>query len=134
MAVALPDGLITPVVRGADRLSLMQSAAVSRDLAERARNRRLKPDEYTGGSVTVSNLGMYGIDAFLAILNPPQAAILAIGTVADRPAVVDGQLAVRKRMWVSLSGDHRVIDGATGARYLTEVKSALENPIVLMAS
>jgi pyruvate dehydrogenase E2 component (dihydrolipoamide acetyltransferase) len=133
MAVALPEGLMTPVIHDVDRLSLTQVASQARELAERARNKKLVPEEYQGGSVTVSNLGMYGMDTFLAILNPPQSVVLAIGQVSDRPAVVEGQLTVRKRMWVTLSGDHRVIDGATGARYLAEVKAALEHPMVWMA-
>ena len=122
MAVALPD-----------RLGLLGVGAVARDLAERARGKRLKPEEYTGGSVTVSNLGMLGIDSFLAIINPPQPAILAVGTVAERPAVVDGKVVARKRTWITLSGDHRVIDGAVGARYLGAVRDALERPLALMA-
>ncbi|MGI5862795.1 MAG: dihydrolipoamide acetyltransferase family protein [Myxococcales bacterium] len=133
MAVALPDGLISPVVRGIDRIGLLQVGAVARDLAERARSKRLKPEEYAGGSVTVSNLGMLGIDTFSAIINPPQPAILAVGTVAERPAVVDGKVVARKRAWVTLSGDHRVIDGAVGARYLGAVRDGLEHPLVLMA-
>lgn len=133
MAVALPEGLVSPVVRGIDRLGLLQVGAVARDLAERARGKRLKPEEYTGGSVTVSNLGMLGIDSFLAIINPPQPAILAVGTVAERPAVVDGKVVARKRTWITLSGDHRVIDGAVGARYLGAVRDALEHPLALMA-
>ncbi|HCF56699.1 MAG TPA: dihydrolipoamide acetyltransferase [Myxococcales bacterium] len=133
MAVALPEGLVSPVVRGIDRLGLLGVGAVARDLAERARGKRLKPEEYTGGSVTVSNLGMLGIDSFLAIINPPQPAILAVGTVAERPAVVDGKVVARKRTWITLSGDHRVIDGAVGARYLGAVRDALERPLALMA-
>ena len=132
MAVAIPDGLITPVIRNIDRLPMSAVAAQSRQLAERARNRKLKPEEYTGGSVTVSNLGMFGIDSFLAIVNPPQSAILAVGTVSDKVVAHEGQVVVRKRMSITLSGDHRVIDGATGARYLQDVKAALEHPVALM--
>jgi pyruvate dehydrogenase E2 component (dihydrolipoamide acetyltransferase) len=131
MAVALPEGLVSPVVHDIDRLGLAQLAAITRDLAERARSKRLKPEEYAGGSVTVSNLGMLGIDSFFAIINPPQPAILAVGTVSERPAVVEGEVRARKRTWLTLSGDHRVIDGATGARYLGEVKAALESPLAL---
>ncbi|MFN7132911.1 MAG: dihydrolipoamide acetyltransferase family protein, partial [Myxococcales bacterium] len=132
MAVAIPDGLITPVLRDIDRMPLSQINAAAKDYAERARNKKLKPEEYQGGSVTVSNLGMYGVDAFLAIVNPPQSVIIAVGQVADRPAVVDGKLEVRKRMWLTVSCDHRVVDGALGARYLAVVKQALENPAALL--
>jgi pyruvate dehydrogenase E2 component (dihydrolipoamide acetyltransferase) len=133
MAVALPEGLVTPVLRSADQLTLSQIAAQARDFAERARTKRLKPEEYSGGSVTVSNLGMFGVDSFFAIVNPPQSAILAVGKVAARPAVHQGRLVARQRMWLSLSGDHRAIDGALGARYLAAVKEALERPVALMA-
>ena len=113
IAVAIEDGLITPVIRDADQKGLQ---AISAEVARPGRARpqaRLKPAEYTGGSLTVSNLGMYGIDEFIAVINPPQAAILAVGAVADKAVVRDGQLVVRKMMTVTLSGDHRVIDGAT---------------------
>lgn len=132
MAVALPDGLVAPVLHDADQLSLSQIAAAARDLSERTRTKRLKPEEYAGGSVTVSNLGMFGIDAFYAVINPPQSAILSVGAVAQRPVVHDGAVVARQRMWLSLSGDHRAIDGALGARYLAAVKEALERPVVLM--
>jgi pyruvate dehydrogenase E2 component (dihydrolipoamide acetyltransferase) len=132
VAVAIEGGLLTPVIRDADRKSIAQIAKESKELESRAKSRRLKPEEYTGGSISVSNLGMYGIDEFVAIINPPQAAILAIGAAVDRPVAVDGQVVVRKRMWVTLSGDHRVIDGAIGARYLQELKGALERPLALM--
>lgn len=132
IAVALEEGLITPIIRDADLKGLSAISAEARDLAERARKRALKPDEYTGGSLTVSNLGMYGIDQFVAVINPPQAAILAVGSVADKPVVRDGQILVRKMMTVTLSGDHRVIDGAIGAEYLRELKALLEHPMRLL--
>jgi pyruvate dehydrogenase E2 component (dihydrolipoamide acetyltransferase) len=132
IAVAIEDGLITPVVKDADLKGLSQISAESRDLAERARKRALKPDEYTGGSITVSNLGMYGIDQFVAVINPPQAAILAVGQVAEKPVARDGQLVVRRMMSITLSGDHRVIDGALGAVYLKELKQLLEHPMRLL--
>lgn len=132
VAVALEEGLITPVIRDADQKGLAAISAETRDLAERARKRALKPEEYSGGSITVSNLGMYGIDQFVAVINPPQAAILAVGSVADRPVVRDGQLVVRKMMTATLSGDHRVIDGAVGAEYLRELKMLLEHPMRLL--
>jgi pyruvate dehydrogenase E2 component (dihydrolipoamide acetyltransferase) len=132
IAVAIEDGLITPVIRDADQKGLAAISAAARDMAERARKRALKPDEYTGGSLTVSNLGMYGIDSFIAVINPPQAAILAVGQVADKVVVRDGQMVVRKLMTITLSGDHRVIDGAIGAEYLRELKALLEHPMRLL--
>jgi pyruvate dehydrogenase E2 component (dihydrolipoamide acetyltransferase) len=132
IAVALEEGLITPIIRDADLKGLSAISAEARELAERARKRALKPDEYTGGSLTVSNLGMYGIDQFVAVINPPQAAILAVGTVADKAVVRDGQIQVRKTMTATLSCDHRVIDGAVGAEYLRELKALLEHPMRLL--
>ncbi|RKH65108.1 pyruvate dehydrogenase complex dihydrolipoamide acetyltransferase [Corallococcus llansteffanensis] len=132
IAVAIEDGLITPVIRDADLKGLQTISAESRDMAERARKRALKPAEYTGGSLTVSNLGMYGIDQFIAVINPPQSAILAVGAVAEKAVARDGQVVVRKVMTVTLSGDHRVIDGATGAEYLRELKGLLEHPTRLL--
>ncbi|EPX63646.1 Dihydrolipoamide acetyltransferase component of pyruvate dehydrogenase complex [Cystobacter fuscus DSM 2262] len=132
IAVAIEDGLITPIIRDADKKGLSAISAEARDLAERARKRALKPAEYTGGSLTVSNLGMYGIDSFIAVINPPQAAILAVGSVSDKVVVRDGQMVIRKVMTVSLSGDHRAIDGAIGAEYLRELKALLEHPMRLL--
>jgi pyruvate dehydrogenase E2 component (dihydrolipoamide acetyltransferase) len=132
IAVAIEDGLITPVIRDADGKSLGAIAAESKELAERARRKALKPEEYTGGSVTVSNLGMFGVDSFIAVINPPQASILAVGAVADRVVARDGQAMVRKTMTVVFSGDHRVVDGALGAQYLQEVKALLEHPVRLL--
>jgi len=132
IAVALEEGLITPIIRDADLKGLSAISAEARELAERARKRALKPDEYSGGSITVSNLGMYGIDQFVAVINPPQAAILAVGAVADKAVVRDGQVQVRKTMTATLSCDHRVIDGAVGAEYLRELKALLEHPMRLL--
>jgi pyruvate dehydrogenase E2 component (dihydrolipoamide acetyltransferase) len=132
IAVAIEDGLITPVIRDADQKGLGQISAESRDLAERGRSRKLKPDEYTGGSITLSNLGMFGIDSFIAVINPPQAAIVAVGAVSDKVVVRGGQIVVRKMMSATLSGDHRVIDGALGAVYLKELKGLLEHPLRLL--
>lgn len=132
MAVAVPDGLITPVIRHADQKSLREIGAESRDLAKRARDRKLTPEEYTGSTFSVSNLGMFDIDEFTAIINPPEAGIIAIGRIVEAPAVVDGQLAVRRRMRLTMSCDHRVIDGATGAQFLKTVKLLLENPLALV--
>lgn len=132
IAVAIDDGLITPVIRDADMKGLASISAEARDLAERARKRSLKPEEYSGGSITVSNLGMFGIDWFVAVINPPQAAIVAVGAVTERPVVRDGQVSVRQMMSATLSGDHRIIDGALGAQYLRELKALLEHPMRLL--
>lgn len=132
VAVAIEDGLITPVVRDADQKGLSQISAEVKDFAERARKRTLKPAEYSGGAITVSNLGMYGMDEFIAVINPPQASILAVGAVADRVVARDGQPVVRKMMTATLSCDHRAIDGATGAEFLRELKGLLENPMRLL--
>jgi pyruvate dehydrogenase E2 component (dihydrolipoamide acetyltransferase) len=132
MAVAIPDGLITPVIFDADQKRLRDIAKESRELAVRARDRKLKPEEYTGSTFSVSNLGMFGIDQFTAIINPPETAILAIGAVADVPAVVDGAVVVSKRLRVTMSCDHRAIDGATGARFLQTLRRLLENPLMLV--
>ena len=132
MAVAIPDGLITPVIRHADRKSLRQISAESRDLATRARDRKLQPEEYTGATFTISNLGMLDIHEFTAIINPPEAGILAVGRIAEVPAVVDGVIDSRRRMMLTMSCDHRVIDGAMGATFLKTVKMMLENPLALV--
>ncbi len=132
MAVAIPDGLITPVIRHADRKSLRQIGAEAKELAGRARNRKLMPEEYTGGTFSISNLGMFDIDEFTAVINPPEAGILAVGRIAERPAVVDGAIAIRRRLRLTMSCDHRVIDGATGAAFLKTLKLFLENPLALV--
>jgi pyruvate dehydrogenase E2 component (dihydrolipoamide acetyltransferase) len=132
MAVAVEDGLITPVLFDADRMALWDISAKARDLAGRARERKLMPEEYTGSTFSVSNLGMFGIDQFTAIINPPEAGIIAIGGVEEKPVVVDGQLEIRQRMRVTMSCDHRVIDGATGAKFLQTVKRYIENPLSLV--
>ena len=132
MAVAVEDGLITPVVRHADRKGLAEIAAESKALAEKARARRLTPEEYTGSTFSVSNLGMYDIDEFTAVINPPEAAILAVGRVAEKPVVVNGAVVPRRMMRVTLSCDHRVVDGATGAKFLRTLKLMLENPLAML--
>ncbi|HJS47059.1 MAG TPA: dihydrolipoamide acetyltransferase family protein, partial [Gemmatimonadales bacterium] len=132
VAVAVPDGLITPVVRHADRKSLREISAEVRDMAGRARERRLRPEEYTGATFSISNLGMYDISHFTAIINPPEAGIVAIGGIVERPVAVAGQVALRRRMQVTMSCDHRVIDGATGAEFLRTLKALLENPLALV--
>jgi pyruvate dehydrogenase E2 component (dihydrolipoamide acetyltransferase) len=132
MAVAVEDGLITPVIRFADRKGLLEIAAEAQSLAERARARRLQLEEYTGATFSVSNLGMFDIDEFTAVINPPEAGILAVGRIAQRPVAEDGALAVRRTMRVTMSCDHRVVDGATGARFLQTLKLMLENPLAML--
>ncbi len=132
MAVAVEDGLITPVIRNANLKTLRDIASESRALAERARERRLQPEEYTGATFSISNLGMFGIDEFTAIINPPEAGIIAVGALVEKPVAVDGALVVRRRMRLTMSCDHRVIDGATGAQFLQTVTTMLENPMAMV--
>jgi pyruvate dehydrogenase E2 component (dihydrolipoamide acetyltransferase) len=132
VAVAIEDGLITPVVRAADQKSLSQIAAEVRELAERARTRKLKPEEYTGATFSISNLGMFGIDEFTAVINPPEGGILAIGAMTPKPVVRDNEIVIRQMMRVTMSCDHRIIDGATGAKFLQTFKKILENPLYLV--
>ncbi len=132
VAVAIDEGLITPVVRDADAKGLAQIAAETRDLATRARDRKLSPEEYEGSTFTTSNLGMFGIEAFTAIINPPNACILAIGAIRDVPVVKNGAVVPGKKMKITLSCDHRVVDGASGSAFLTEVQGYLENPITML--
>lgn len=133
VAVAVEDGLITPVIRDADLKGVAQIAREVRDLAARARQRKLAPEEYTGATFSVSNLGMFGIVEFTAIINPPESGILAIGQVEEKPVVEDGQVVVRPRMRITMSCDHRVVDGATGARFLQTLKDFLEEPGMMLA-
>lgn len=133
VAVAVEDGLITPIVRDADRKGVAQIAGEVRELAGRARERKLAPEEYTGATFSISNLGMFGIQEFTAIINPPEAAILAVGTVEEKAVVEDGQIVVRSRMRLTMSCDHRVIDGATGAKFLQTLKDNLEEPTMMLA-
>ena len=130
IAVALDDGLVVPVIRNADRLSLMELAEQSRELADKAQNKKLFPLDYEGGTFTVSNLGMLGVDGFIAIINPPQCAILAVGRVAPRVVTDGDSIEIRSLMTATLSADHRVVDGALAARFVQEVKQLLENPTV----
>ena len=132
VAVAIDDGLITPVVKNAHTKGVAQLSAEVRELAGRARERKLVPDEYTGSTFSVSNLGMLGIHEFTAIINPPEAGILAIGAMVDTPVVVDGAVTVRPRMRITMSCDHRVIDGALGARYLQTLRAMLEEPAAIL--
>jgi pyruvate dehydrogenase E2 component (dihydrolipoamide acetyltransferase) len=132
VAVAIDDGLITPVVKHADRKGLVQISREVKEMAGRAREKRLTPDEYTGSTFSVSNLGMFGIHEFTAIINPPEAGILAVGGVEETPVVVDGQVVVRPRMRITMSCDHRVIDGAQGSRFLQTFKAMLEEPAAIL--
>ena len=134
VAVAIEGGLFTPVLKDADTKTLSALSAEMKDLAGRARERKLAPHEYVGGTFTVSNLGMFGVDNFDAIINPPHGGILAVGAGVKKPVVnAEGELAVATVMSVTLSVDHRVIDGALGAQLLTAIKDNLENPIAMLA-
>ncbi len=132
MAVAIEGGLITPIIRKAETKGLAQIAVEAKDLAERARTRKLKPEEFQGGTFSVSNLGMFGIKSFGSIINEPQGCILSVGAGEPRPVVKNGQLAIATVMTVTLSCDHRVVDGATGARWLQAFKALIEDPITMI--
>jgi pyruvate dehydrogenase E2 component (dihydrolipoamide acetyltransferase) len=132
IAVAIDEGLITPVIHHADRKSLRAIATETRELAERARARKLAPEEYTGSTFSISNLGMFGIDEFTAVINPPEAGILAVGAITPTPVAHGGAVAVRRRMRVTMSCDHRIIDGATGAQFLQTVRRMLEQPLAIV--
>jgi pyruvate dehydrogenase E2 component (dihydrolipoamide acetyltransferase) len=132
VAVAVEEGLITPVIRHADQKTLREIGAEVRELAGRAREKKLKPEEYTGATFSISNLGMFGIDEFTAVINPPEAAILAVGRIEPKPVVIDGDVKVRRRMRITMSCDHRIIDGATGAAFLKTLVGTLENPLALV--
>jgi len=132
VAVAVEDGLITPVIKNAHAKGIAQIAVEVRELAGRAREKRLTPDEYTGSTFSVSNLGMFGIHEFTAIINPPEAGILAVGGVEETPVVVNGSVVVRPRMRITMSCDHRVIDGASGARFLQTLRAMLEEPTAIL--
>ncbi|PTL35408.1 dihydrolipoamide acyltransferase [Candidatus Methylomirabilis limnetica] len=132
IAVALEEGLINPVLRDCGRKSLAQIARETKSLVERARAQKLRPEEYAGATFTISNLGMYEIEEFTAIINPPEAAILAIGRIQSKPVIVDGGVQIGQRMRMTLSCDHRAVDGMTGAIFLQEVKRLLEHPLDLV--
>ena len=132
VAVALEQGLIVPVLRNADQRGILDIAREARRLSEAAREGKLRPEDFSGGTFTVSNLGMFDVDSFTAVINPPESAILAVGSITPTPVVVDGQVIVRNRMKVTLSADHRAIDGAMAARFLQEVKRLLEEPFGLI--
>ncbi|MEX0912294.1 MAG: pyruvate dehydrogenase complex dihydrolipoamide acetyltransferase [Gemmatimonadota bacterium] len=133
VAVAVDEGLITPVIRNADRKGLTEISSEVKELAGRAREKKLKPEEYTGSTFSISNLGMFGISEFTAVINPPESAILAVGAAEDKVVAIDGEMVIRKRMRVTLSCDHRVIDGATGAQFLQTLRANLEDPMMMLA-
>ena len=128
IAVAIPHGLVVPVIQGCERKTIAEIAATRAELVDRARSGKLQQGDLDGGTFTISNLGMFGIERFIAVLNPPQAAILAVGSTEERPVVVDGEVVVRPRMELTLTCDHRAVDGATGAQFLGEIKAFLEEP------
>ncbi len=133
VAIAIDDGLVTPVIKQAEKKTLLEISQRVKDLAGKAKNKKLSPDDFAGGTITVSNLGAYGIDQFAAIINPPQAAIVAIGSIRKAAVVNDkGQVVAGQRMWVGLSGDHRVVDGAAAATFLAEMRKLLENPALML--
>ncbi|MCD8249350.1 MAG: 2-oxo acid dehydrogenase subunit E2 [Lachnospiraceae bacterium] len=132
MAVATENGLLVPVIHNADRMTLQELSAASKDLAERTKTNKLSPDEMSGGTFTVSNLGMFDIESFTAIINKPEAGILAVGKMEDRPAAVDGELVIRPQMQISLTYDHRILDGAPAAQFLRRIKQLLEQPGLLL--
>ena len=132
-AVAVEEGLVTPVIREAQKKSIGQISAEIKDLASRARAKKLKPEEYQGGTITVSNLGSYGVEQFYAIINPPQAVIVSVGTIVKKPVInAGGQVVPGQRIVLGVSCDHRVVDGAVGAQFLGELKKFLENPTLLL--
>jgi pyruvate dehydrogenase E2 component (dihydrolipoamide acetyltransferase) len=132
-AIALEEGLIVPVIRFADQKSLAQIAADANDLYEKARNKKIQPQEFSGNTFTISNLGMMDIDDFTAIINPPDACILAVGRIAPTPVVVDQQIQIKHIMRLTLSCDHRIVDGAVGARFLQTLKTYLQQPYTMLA-
>ncbi len=133
VAVAVDDGLVTPVIRDAQKRSLREISEAVKDLAGRARGKKLKPEEYQGGTITVSNLGNYGIDSFSAIINPPQAMIIAVGAIVKKPVVnAKNEIVVGQRLTLGLSADHRVVDGAVGAQYLGELRKLIESPTLML--
>lgn len=132
VAVAIDEGLVTPVINNTDQKGLQQIAVETRDLAEKARNRKLQPEQMEGSTFTVSNLGMFGIEEFTAIINPPNACILAVGAIREVPVVEEGEIVPGRRMKVTLSSDHRIVDGATAAQFLNTLKQMLENPLGML--
>ena len=132
VAVSIPGGLITPIVRSAETKGLAQISTEMKDYAARARNRKLKPDEYTGGSAAISNMGMMNVKSFAAIVNPPHASILALGSAERRPVVRGNDIVIEQQMTITLSTDHRCIDGALGAEFIGVIKAHLEEPGLML--
>jgi pyruvate dehydrogenase E2 component (dihydrolipoamide acetyltransferase) len=132
VAIAVDDGLVTPVVKNAEQKSLLAISKEIKEMAGRARENKLKPNEFDGGTVTISNLGAWGIESFDAIVNPPQAAILSVGGIIEKPVVKDGAIVAGLRMNLGVSCDHRVVDGAVGAKFISEIKRLLENPALML--
>ena len=133
VAVAVPDGLVVPVVEFANEKSLQQINAEVKELAGKARNKKLKPEEMQGSTFTISNLGMFGITNFTSIINQPNSAILSVGSIIEKPVVKDGKIVVGNTMTLSMACDHRTIDGATGAQFLQTLKTYIENPVLMLA-
>jgi pyruvate dehydrogenase E2 component (dihydrolipoyllysine-residue acetyltransferase) len=132
VAVAIPDGLVTPVVRNADKKSIVTIAQEVRDLAARAKGKKLRPEEMSDGTFSISNLGMFGIDSFAAVINPPEGAILTVGKIRQEPVVWEGAVVPGQRLALTLSCDHRVVDGAVGARFLAELRGLIERPTQML--
>ena len=132
IAVAVDDGLMTPVLRDADRKGVAQIADEVRNLAERARARKLQPEDMSNGTFSISNLGMFGIEEFTAVINPPEGAILAVGTIRSEPVVQGGAIVPGRRMRFTMSCDHRIIDGATGAKFMAALKRIVESPVSML--
>lgn len=133
VAVAVDEGLVVPVIKFADQLSLTQLGASVKDLAGRARTKKIKPDEMEGSTFTVSNLGMFGILEFTSIINKPNSAILSVGAIVEKPVVKNGEIAIGSTMKVTLACDHRTVDGAVGAQFLQTLRAYLENPVTMLA-
>ena len=133
VAVAVPDGLLVPVVRFADTKSLSQISAEVKDYAQKAKDKKLQPQDWEGNTFSISNLGMFGIEEFTAIINPPDACIMAVGAIIEKAVVKNGNIVASNRMKVTLSCDHRVVDGASGSEFLATFKQMLENPIMMIA-
>ena len=133
VAVATPNGLITPIIKKAETKGLAQISGEMKDLAGRAREGKLKPEEFQGGTFSISNLGMFGVENFQAIVNPPQSCIMAVGAGVQKPVVVNGQIEIKTVMTVTLSTDHRSVDGAVGAEFLQYFKRYIENPVSMLA-
>jgi len=132
VAVAIDEGLMTPVINHSDKKNLRQISVETKELAGKARDRKLQPEEMEGSTFTISNLGMFGIEEFTAIINPPNACILAVGAIRDVPVVKDGEVVPGKRMKMTLSSDHRIVDGAKAAAFLNTLQQMLENPLAMV--